>query len=193
VDAPLTLACALAVEEKAAREGGARTARVGLGAGLPLPEGPLVSFGFCGALVPGFEPGTLLSAERVVAPDGEVLWAGEPLDVPGALRGVICAADGVADESGMRRALAETSGAVAVDMESGVLAGSGRLAGVVRAVSDGTGTPVGRLVRAGKADGSTDWRVVAEAFALEPRRSMRTALGARRALRTLERAAEALA
>jgi adenosylhomocysteine nucleosidase len=193
VDASLTLACALKVEEKAAREGGARTARVGLGAGLPLPEGALVSFGFCGALVPGLEPGTLLTAERVVRPDGEVLWAGEPLEVPGALRGVICAADEVVDEAGARRSLAESSGAVAVDMESGVLAGSGRLAGVVRAVSEGAGAPLGRLVRAGKPDGGADWRVVAEAFALEPRQSARTALGARRALRTLERAAEALA
>jgi adenosylhomocysteine nucleosidase len=193
VDASLTLACALEVEEKAAREGGARTARVGLGAGLPLPGGALVSFGFCGALVPGLEPGTLLTAERVVGPDGEALWAGEPLEVPGALRGIICAAHGVADEPGARRALAESSGAVAVDMESGVLAGSGRLAGVVRAVSDGAGAPIGRLVRAGKPDGGTNWRVVAEAFALEPSRSMRTAIGARRALRTLERAAEAFA
>jgi hypothetical protein len=193
VDAPLTLACALAVEEKAAREGGARAVRVGLGAGLPLPEGPLVSFGLCGALVPGLAPGMLLTAERVVAPDGEVLWAGQALDVPGALRAVLCAADGVANEPEARHALAETSGAVAADLESGVLAGSGRLAGVVRAVSDGAGAPLGRLVGAGKADGGTDWSVVAAAFVLEPLRSARTALDARRALASLERAAEALA
>ena len=49
VDAPLTLACALAVEEKVARKAGARAARVSLGARLPLPEGPLVSFGFAAA------------------------------------------------------------------------------------------------------------------------------------------------
>ena len=50
----LTLACALAVEEGAARSGGARAARVGLQAGLPLPEGRLVSFGLGGALVSGW-------------------------------------------------------------------------------------------------------------------------------------------
>jgi adenosylhomocysteine nucleosidase len=193
VDTALTLACALAVEEKAARQGGARTARIGLGAGLPLPEGPLVSFGLCGGLVPGLEPGTLLTAERVVAPDGEVLWAGEPLEVPGALHAVLCAGDGVADGAEARGTLAEASGAVAVDLESGPLARSGRLVGVVRAVSDGAAEGIGRLAGAAKADGGTDWAVVAKAFVLEPRTSARTALGARRALGALERAAEALA
>jgi len=66
----LTLACALAVEEGAARSGGARAARVGLQAGLPLPEGRLVSFGLAGALVSGLEPGTLVTARRVVDADG---------------------------------------------------------------------------------------------------------------------------
>jgi adenosylhomocysteine nucleosidase len=193
VDPALTLACALAVEEKAAREGGARAVRVGLGAGLPLPEGALVSFGLCGGLVPGLEPGTLLTAERVVAPDGEVLWEGEPLEVPGALRAVFCAADGVANGPEARRALAETSGAVVVDLESGRLAGSGRLVGAVRAVSDGAVEGIGRLAHAARADGGTDWGSVAKAFLLEPRTSARTALGARRALGALERAAEALA
>jgi hypothetical protein len=186
----ITLACALEVEERIARKAGARTALVGLGAGLPLPEGRLVSFGLCGALVPGLEPGALLTARKVVAPDGAALWEGEPLQVPGALRAVICASE-VANEPKERRALAEQSGAVAVDMESGVLASSGRMVGVVRAVSDAVDEPVGRLVCAGKADGGTDWAVVARAFLLEPLRSLRTALDARRAFTSLRRAAAA--
>jgi len=194
VDASLrpTLACALGVEQRAARKGGAPAALVGLRAGRPLPEGPLVSFGFCGALVPGLDPGTLLSARRVVDPEGAVLWEGESLDVPGALRAVVCAADAVANGPEERRTLAERSGAVAVDMESGVLAGTGRLAGVVRAVSDAADEPVGRLACAGRADGGTDWGVVARAAALEPVKTVRTALGTRRALAALERAAGAL-
>jgi adenosylhomocysteine nucleosidase len=192
-DEDLTLACALAVEERLARKAGARTALVGLGARLPLPEGQLVSFGFCGALVPGLEPGTLVSARQVVDPGGGTLWEGEALAVPGALRAVVCAAEAVAGEPELRRALAERSGAVAVDMESGVLARAGRLAGVVRAVSDAAEEPVGRLACAGSADGRTEWAVVARAFLLEPLRSVRTALGARRAMRSLRRAAEALA
>ena len=64
---PLTLACALAVEEDAARSAGATAARVGLQAGLPLPEGRLVSFGLAGALVSGLAPGTLVTARRALA------------------------------------------------------------------------------------------------------------------------------
>jgi hypothetical protein len=187
-----TLACALEIEERIARRGGARAARVGLGAGLPLPEGRLVSFGVCGALVPGLEPGALLTAQKVVGPDGVVLWQGDPLDVPGALRAIICTSE-VANEPEERRTLAKKSGAVAVDMESGVLASSGRLVGVVRAVSDAADEPVGRLVCAAKADGGTDWRFVARAFLLEPLRSLRTALAARRAFASLRQAASTLA
>ena len=188
-----TLACALEVEERVARRAGASAARVGLGAGLPLPEGPLVSFGFCGALVPGLEPGTLLTARRVVDAEGTVLWEGEPLDVPGALRAVICAAKAVANEPAERLELAERSGAVAVDMESGALASTGRLAGVLRAVSDAAEEPVGRLGRAARPDGRADWNVVLRAALLEPVTTLRTAIGARRAMTSLSRAAEAFA
>jgi adenosylhomocysteine nucleosidase len=193
VDAALTLACALKVEEKVARRAGGRAAVVGQGARLPLPEGRLVSFGFAGGLAEELEPGTLLTATRVVDPRGDVLWEGEALPVPGAQPAVICwSPDGVVNEPEARRALAESSGAVAVDMESGRLAETGRLAGAVRAVSD-TGTrPVGALVSAGKADGGTDWKVVAKAFVREPRESIRTTRDARKAIRALHRAAEAL-
>ena len=75
---PLTLVCALAVEERAAAKAGARTRLVGLGARTTLPPGPLVSFGLAGALVSGLEPGTLLTARRVVDAEGTVLWEEEP-------------------------------------------------------------------------------------------------------------------
>ena len=132
----LTLACALADEEGAARSGNARAARVGLQAALPLPEGRLVSFGLAGALVSGLEPGTLVSARRIVDADGTVLWEQEPLRVPGALSAVVCDAGLVVDDPSARRELARETGAVAVDTESAALAATGRLAGVVRAISD---------------------------------------------------------
>lgn len=189
----LTLACALKVEEKAARRAGARTALVGLGASLPLPEGPLVSFGFAGGLEPGFPPGTLVTATKVVDAGGRTLWDGPALEIRGAERAVVCASDAVANEPEARRALADRSGAAVVDMESAVLASTGRLAGVVRAVSDSSDHPVGKLVSAGKTDGGTDWKVVAGAFAAEPVRSIRTARDARRATAALTRAAQELA
>ena len=189
----LTLACALAVEEGAARSGNARAARVGLQAGLPLPEGRLVSFGLAGALVSGLEPGTLVSARRIVDADGTVLWEQEPLRVPGALSAVVCDAGLVVDDPSARRELARETGAVAVDTESAALAATGRLAGVVRAISDTPERPVGRLAHAALPDGRTDWRAVARAFLAEPRATIRTAIAARRALASLRAAATALA
>ena len=100
-----------------------------------------------------------------------------------------CASGSVANEPDARRDLAKRSGASVVDMESGVLASTGRLARVVRAVSDSGDEPVGRLVCAGKADGGTDWKVVATAFATEPLKSIRTARDARKASAALTRAA----
>jgi hypothetical protein len=192
VDSPVTLACALKVEEKAARKAGAKTALVGLGAGLPLPDGRLVSFGFAGGLEPRFRPGTLVTATKVVDSDGRTLWEGPALEVGDAEPAVVCATDSVANEPDARRELAARSGAAIVDMESAVLASTGRLAGVVRAVSDSGDHPVGRLVCAGKADGGTDWKVVATAFATEPVKSIRTARDARKATAALARAAEEL-
>jgi adenosylhomocysteine nucleosidase len=192
LDSPVTLACALKVEEKAARKAGARTAVIGLGAGLPLPEGQIVSFGFAGGLEPGLRPGTLITATRVVDPAGRTLWDGPALEVEGAEPAVICASELVANEPSERHALAERTGATVVDMESGVLASTGRLAGVVRAISDPADHPVGKLVTAGKPDGGTDWKVVAAAFATEPVKSIRTARDARKATAALQRAAEEL-
>ena len=189
----LTLACALAVEEGAARSGNARAARVGLQAGLPLPEGRLVSFGLAGALVSGLAPGTLVSARSIVDADGTVLWEQEPLSVPGALSAVVCDAGLVIDDPAARRELARETGAVAVDTESAALAATGRLAGVVRAISDTPEQPVGRLAHAALPDGRTDRRAVARAFLAEPRATLRTALAARRALASLRAAASALA
>ena len=187
------LACALAVEEKAARDGGAWAARVGLRARLLLPEGPLVSFGLAGGLVSGLAPGTLLTARRIVDADGTVLWEDEPLHVPGALTAVVCDAGEVVDDPLERRELARRSGAAAVDMESATLAATGRLVGVVRAISDTPERPVSRLAHAALPHGGTDWGAVARAFLAEPRTSLRTARSARRALASLRHAATALA
>jgi hypothetical protein len=192
VDAALTLAVGLAAEERAARKGGARVARVGLGAAKALPDGRLASFGLAGALVEGLAPGTLLSARRIVDESGAVVWEGEPLAVPGAEPAVLCAVDRVVDRPGERAALAARTGAVAVDMESGALVQSGRFAGAVRAVADGPERPLGRLAEGARADGGVAWGAVMRAFATRPRTSLRAALAARTALVALERAAGSL-
>lgn len=187
------LACALVVEERAARKGGARVTRVGLGATLVPPEEPFIALGLAGALVPGLRPGTVLTATRVVDAQGQTVWEGQPLAITGAEPAVICSAHDVVDDPDERAALARRTGAVAVDMESAKLAATGRLAGVVRAISDTPERPIGRLARAATADGRVDWGAAVASFVREPVKSLRAAAGARRGLASLERAAAALA
>jgi nucleoside phosphorylase len=146
-----------------------------------------------GALSDDLAPGELVTGTRVVAPDGSSLWEGPALAVPGARPAVVCAAGRVVDDPVQRAALAASSGADVLDMESGPLAASGRLAGVLRAVSDSPTARVGRLGAAAHADGSVRWTTVAAAFVLEPRRATAAARNARAALAALERAAAELA
>jgi hypothetical protein len=97
----------------------------------------------------------------------------------------------VVDGAFERAGLAARTGADAVDLESGRLAASRRLAGVVRAISDTPGRPVGRLARASRGDGRVRWGVVLHSFVTEPRTAVRAARDARRALAALELAAGA--
>jgi adenosylhomocysteine nucleosidase len=156
--------------------GAVRLAAVGLGAGLcesrfgPLADGldvPLViSAGVCGALDPRLRSGDLVIPERVIDQDGvthavavrhrELLAGASPAPWAGALY----TAREVVATPGAKAALFARTGAVAVDMESAVVAARAARAGcqalVVRAVSDDAGhsmpaelarlvTPEGRL------------------------------------------------
>ena len=188
----LTLACALASEERVARKAGATAERVGLRASLGAPAGRHASFGLAGALVAGVAPGTVVTAARVVDTQGEILWEGPPLAVPGASVATVCCAERVIDDPGEREDIAQRTGAMAVDMESGPLAASGRLAGIVRAIADGPERPIGRLAHAATDAGGVRWGVVLASFVTEPRRAVRSARAARKALESLERAARAL-
>ena len=182
----LTFAVATTAEERAARRVGLPTALVGLGAVNGIPAGRLVSFGLAGALRDGLSCGEVIDATRVVDSEGAVLWEGRPLGVPGARSGTVLAADAVVDDPNERRALHERTGADVVDLESGPLARSGRLAGVLRAVSD---TPERRLhgiCNAVRPEGRYDWGGLALAFARAPRGFTRAATDARRALKRLE-------
>lgn len=181
----MTLACATKTEERAARKLGARTALVGIGARRELPDGPVVSFGLAGGLHDGLACGEVLDATRVVDREGTVLWEGEPLGVPGARAATILASDLLVDDPAERRRLHELTGADAVDMESGVLARSGRLAGCLRAISDTPARTLGPLGDVLDADGRLRPRGVARALAA-PRRTSRALADVRRALRALQ-------
>ncbi len=182
----LIFAVATTAEERAARRAGATTALVGLGAANGIPEGRLVSFGLAGALHDGLACGDLIDATRVVDEAGAVLWEGAPLGVSGARGGTILAMDVLVDDPAARRRLHERTGADAVDMESGALARTGRLAGVLRAVSDTPERGLSGIAGAVGPEGRTAWGGLALAFARAPRGFARAAADARRALKRLE-------
>src|SRR4051812_7445527 len=178
--ARVTSAGATTAGRRVARRAGARSALVGLRASNGVPAGPLVSFGLAGALRDGLAPGTVVDATRVVDVEGTVLWEGGPLGIPGAQPVTMLAADAVLDDPAERRRLHERTGADAADLESGPLARSGRLTGVLRAVSDTPERRLGGLAQAAKPDGATDWPALVRAFAREPRASARAPRDARR-------------
>jgi hypothetical protein len=160
------------------------TALVGLRVVNGVPEGEVVSFGLAGAL-DGLATGAVIDAVRVVDETGAVLWEGEPLGVPDGVHGTILATDRIVDDPAERRALHERTGADAADLESGVLARSGRLRGVLRAVSD---TPERRLhgiCDAVKPEGPYDWAGIARGLARSPLGFLRAGLDGKRALDSL--------
>ena len=187
----LTFACATSAEERVAKRLGLRTVRVGVRAANGVPDARVVSFGLAGALHEGLRVGEVLDATRVVDEHGATLWQGAPLGARGARDATVLASDSLVHDAVERRRLHEASGADAVDMESGVLARSGRLAGVVRAVSDGAESAIEGVDSTVHANGRTDvvglvrWVATRRGDAV---RSMRDAVAA---LHALERAVAA--
>ena len=182
----LTFCTAMTVEERIARRHG-RTALVGLGAsnGVPADE-KLVSFGIAGALRGDLPIGTVIDATRVVDESGAVLWEGGPLGVAPAREGTILGASRIVDDPAERARLHEETGADAVDMETGPLARSGRLVGCIRSISDTPTRRLGGVAQGAKPNGEVDVVGFLRGFLGEPFVTLRAALGARRALKSLE-------
>ena len=183
----LTFAVVTTAEERVAKRLGLPTVRVGIATANGVPAGKLVSFGLAGSLGE-LRIGEVLDATRVVDESGSTLWEGPGLGVRGARAGVVLGCGDLVHDATERARLREASGADAIDMESGALARSGRLAGVVRAISDDAGSPIEGVERTVHADGRTNvvglvrWTASRRGNAL---RAMRDAL---RALRALEEA-----
>ena len=184
----LTFACATSAEERVARRAGFDTVRVGIGVSNGVPDGRLVSFGVAGSLGE-LQVGEVLDATRVVDESGATLWEGGPLGVPGARDGTILGASRIVDDPADRARLRNVTGADAVDMESGALARSGRLAGCIRAISDTPDLRLGGIAQGAKPTGEADLVGLLRGFAREPRVTVRAARNAMRALRALERVA----
>jgi nucleoside phosphorylase len=175
----------MVVEERIARRLGP-TVRVGLGVVNGVPEGRLVSFGIAGALRKDLPIGTVIDATRVVDENGAVLWEGGPIGVAPARNGTILGANRIVDDPEERARLHASTGADAVDMESGTLARSGRLTGCIRAISDTPSRKLGGLAEGAKANGEIDYVGLVRGFVRAPVETARAAKGARRALKALE-------
>lgn len=183
----LTFACATSAEERVARRAGLDTVRVGLGVANGVPEGRLVSFGVAGSLGE-LQVGEVLDATRVVDETGATLWEGPGLGVRGARTGVLLGGEVLVHDAAQRDQLRAASGADAVDMESGTLARSGRLAGVVRAISDDASSVVEGLDGTIHADGRTNVPGLIRWVATQRGDAIRSIRGALRALKALEEA-----
>ena len=182
-----TYCCATTAEERAARKLGVAAVRVGVRVANGVPEGRLVSFGLAGALSDELHVGDVLDATRVVDESGATLWEGPGLGF--GRNATVLGSDRLVHDAGERARLREATGADAVDMESGVLARSGRLAGVLRVVSDDPRSLIEGVDTTVHPDGRTNvvglvkWVATRRGDALK---SMRDALTA---LRALERVA----
>lgn len=121
--------------------------RTGKGRGA-VSEDPVLVAGVAGALTGGMNPGDLVVATEIRHGDRTVPSHAADL-VAGELRragltvhtGPLVTTDHIVDSAAERRTLAE-SGAIAVDMESGLIAGSEGRCVVVRAISDNPEQPL---------------------------------------------------
>jgi Phosphorylase superfamily len=183
----LTFACATSAEERVAKRLGLNAVRVGVCVANGVPEGRLVSFGLAGSLGE-LGVGDVLDATRVVDETGATLWEGPGLGVRGARSGVVLGGDVLVHDPSERARLRESSGADAVDMESAVLARSGRLAGVVRAVSDDAGSAIEGVDRTVHADGRTNFAGLLRWVATRRGDAIHSIQDALKALQALEEA-----
>ena len=177
----LTFACATSAEERVARRAGFDTVRVGIGVANGVPDGRLVSFGVAGSLGE-LQVGEVLDATRVVDESGATLWEGPGLGVRGARACVLLGGNVLIHDAAERDQLRAASGADAVDM------GSGRLAGVVRAISDDASSMVEGLDTTVHADGRTNALGLLRWIAKQRADAVRSIRGALRALKALEQA-----
>lgn len=184
----LTFAVATTAEERVAKRLGLPTARVGVCAANGVPEGRLVSFGLAGALG-NVRVGEVLDATRVVDEHGATLWEGPGLGV--GRSATMLGAERLVHDAHERARLHASSGADAVDMESGVLARSGRLAGVLRVVSDDAASAIEGVERTVHPDGRTNVVGLLRWVATRRMDAVRSMRGALTALRALEKAVAA--
>lgn len=169
-------------------------------AAAPRPAAVL-SFGLCGGLDPALAPGTLLAA-TAIAGHGVVDagWAAALAEATGARPAAIAHSPAAVTTPAAKAALRAATGAVAVDMESGLAADAAAAWGVPFAALRAVGDPAGAAVPPAAAlglnpDGTTAPLRVALALLRAPRdlpALLALARDSARAMRRLRLAAAAL-
>jgi hopanoid-associated phosphorylase len=141
--------------------------------------GGLISFGVAGGLAPGLQPGACVIASAIL--DGttrrptDARWAQRLLRIiPGAVHGPIAGVRAPVAQASDKRDLHESTGAIAVDMESHVVAQAAARHGVplaaLRVVIDPAERTIPRSALAGsRADGTVDPLAVVRSLLRNPR------------------------
>jgi nucleoside phosphorylase len=145
---PIVAVTGLAAEAAIARRAGLRAicaggvpARTAAAVAAALEAGDctmLVSFGIAGGLRAGLAPGTLVVAGAVMDSEGEI--AAPPFEFPQALRGTIFGSTAIVAAAAEKAALHARTGALAVDLESHLVARAASAIGLpwaaVRTIAD---------------------------------------------------------
>jgi len=166
----------------------------------------LISFGLAGGLAPGLQAGTCVVGSAVVIGDSRLptdsSWSQKLLEtMPGSISGALAGVSNPVATPEAKRALHLNTGAVAVDMESHIVANAAASRGLpmvaIRVICD----PVTRVLpevalRAMRADGTTDVVALLGSVFRQPNKVpalLQIALDARAARATLLRGCRLLA
>lgn len=158
----------------------------------------LVSFGIAGGLAAELRPGTCIVASAVVAGDDRIAtdrsWSQKLMEaMPGAVHGTLAGVASPVRTPDAKRALNRSTGAIAVDTESHVVAHAAASHGLPLAVIRVVCDPAGRTLpeaalRAVRSDGTSDVFALIGSLMRRPHEFpalLRTALDARAAHITL--------
>ena len=164
----------------------------------------LVSFGMCGGLAPSFQPGTLVCARAVIAPDGtrypvDEAWHARTPALAETVEGDVFGSNGIVGTAAEKATIHRRTGAIAVDLESAVVAEAAARTRlpfiVIRAIADPAERDLPSAAHiALTPDGSPDIGGIVASVLREPSQLIelvRLARDARLALRTLARAVAA--
>lgn len=166
-----------------------------------LAPAALMSFGISGGLVPRLAPGTLILADAVLTTGGgrspvDAAWRARLQAKLGAESGDVLGGDAIVTSAAAKATLHAQGGAIAVDLESAVVAEAAGRAGlpfvVLRAIADPAerDLPPAAGLRL-KPDGRPDLRAVFHSMLMEPAQIgalIRLARDTQKALRALTRA-----